>query len=205
MAITTLAELRTAVQNWTHRSSLSTDRIDEGITMGENRLRDDLKVRAMESQATVTVNAREVTLPTGYIGMRGRFYLTTDPITRLVFVSPEKYWDTYMSTQTDKPVAFTVERENFVFGPAPDTTYTGRALIFSMAALSASNVPTLFTNHPELWLSSSMVEIAKFLDNDRMELKWDGRYQVALAHVRKANIADRHPGPLVMRPDVPIL
>lgn len=57
MAITTYATLKTAVANWLSRSDL-TSRIPEGIALAENRLAQDLRVRAME--ATVDLVLKKV-------------------------------------------------------------------------------------------------------------------------------------------------
>lgn len=204
MTIASYAELQAAVLNWSHRSNLAAARVVEAITLGEERIRADLKVRAMESDATIAIvaNTRTVALPSGYQGMRGRLYLSTDPIALLEFVSPSQYWGTWGSSQSGQPKEFTIEADNFVFGPIPASAYTGKALIYSIAALSSLNVPTLFTNNPSLWLSASLVEIGKYLDNDRMQAKWEDRYQTAVNRVSKANTKDRHPGSLVMRPSV---
>ena len=200
MAISTYAELVTAVQNWTHRSSLDTTRIGEAIVNAENRIRKEIRCREMESDVSVSLvsGTRTANLPTGYVGMR-QLYLNTDPIQSLTYVTPEQYWATYMSSQTGQPVAYTIEAGTFVFGPIPDSAYTAKALIHALTAL-ASGVTTLFSNHPELYLYASLVEIAPYLGNTSRLPEWEGLYLRARETVMRSDRRDRHgAGVLTMR------
>lgn len=199
MTISTLAELRTAVQNWTHRSSLASARIDEFIANAEGRIRKELRVREMETDATVTINARAVSLPTGFIGVR-RFYISTDPIRILRFVGPDAYWSSWGSSRVGPPEEFTIEGDQWKFGPVPDTTtYTGKALCYALTSL-LTTVPTLFTNHPELYLYATLVESAPFLANSARLPEWEAMYQRVKATVEASDRKDRQSqGPLVMR------
>jgi len=199
MTISTLAELRAAVQNWTHRSSLASARIDEFIFNAEGRIRKEIRVREMETDATVTVSAQTASLPTGFIGMR-RFYLTTDPIALLKFVSPEDYWSSWGSSRTGQPQEFTIEGDLFKFGPTPDTTYTGKALCYALTSL-LTTVPTLFTNHPDLYLYATLVESAPYLANTARLGEWEALYQRSKATVERSDRRDRQSsGSLTMRP-----
>lgn len=202
MAITTLATLRTAVQNWTHRSSLSTDRIDEALTFAEARIARELRVRDMETDADVAIVAstRTAALPTNYRGLK-RIYLDTDPIQPLGYVSPETYWSTYMSTKVGPPVAYTIEAGNFVFGPIPDTSYTAKALSIGLAALTASVIPALFTNNPDLYLYGTLVHIAPFTGNSGRIAEWESLFTISRESIKRSDMRDRHPGILVMRPE----
>lgn len=199
MTITTHAELITAVQNWTHRASLASARIDEFIDLAESRIRKELRTRDMETESDVTVSARTAPLPTNYRGLR-RVYLDTSPAQEVRFVTPDYYWATWMSSTTGKPKDYTIEAGNFVFGPPPDTTYTAKVLGLGLAALTASVTPALFTTHPDLYLYGTLVESAPFLGNTARLPEWEGKYQVALSSARTSNIKDRFPGPLIRRP-----
>ena len=56
MALTTFAELKTAVANWLDRSDLD-DRIPEFIALAETRHRRDFKIRRMETRVTASTIA----------------------------------------------------------------------------------------------------------------------------------------------------
>lgn len=204
MAITSLATLRTAVQNWTHRSSLSTDRIDEALTFAEARMARELRVRDMESDASVSITSgtRTAALPTNYRGLK-RIYLDTSPIASLEYVTPENYWRKWMSSTTGQPVAYTIEAENFVFGPVPESAYTAKVLSLGLAALTGSVVPALLTNNPDLYLYGTLVHVAPFTGNSRRIAEWNGLYESASNSVKASDLKDRHgAGVLVMRPEI---
>jgi hypothetical protein len=81
-----------------------------------------LRIRAMESSADVAVSGQTASLPAGYLQAR-RFYLNSAPIQELGYVVPDLFWRTYISVCPGRPGRFTVEGENFVFGPTPDAAY----------------------------------------------------------------------------------
>ena len=188
MAITSYAELKTAIANNLHRSDLVAGRVIEFITLGENRLRDDLRVREMEVSANITVDAQEVALPTGFIGVR-RFYLNSSPITSLTFASPDAFWRMFLSSQTSLPTHYTIEAENFVFGPAPDISYTGKILYHALTGLNVTDPSALLTANPNLYLYASMLEAGVFLGNDALAQKYGLLYREAL---ESKKTSDRH-------------
>jgi hypothetical protein len=200
MTISTLAEFQTAIQNETHRSSLSTSIINEKLAFAESRIGRELRVRDMETDASVSIvsGTRTAALPTNYRGLK-RIYLNTDPIQVINYVTPETYWSTYMSSQTGKPVAYTIEAGNFVFGPIPDSNYTAMALSLGLAALTGSVVPALFTNNPDLYLWATLVALSSYLGQSGRAGEWEGHYTIAKESVKRSDLRDRHPGILQMR------
>jgi len=168
MTIATCADLKAAAATYMARSDL-TSRIPEWIANTETRIAygsrepnficEPLRVRAMETSADVTINAQTAALPTRYLQSR-RFYLNSSPIQELGYVVPDVFWRTYISSDTARPTRFTVEGENFVFGPIPDATYTGKILYYQkFAGLSADgDTNWLLTNAPGVYLSGVLAE-----------------------------------------------
>jgi hypothetical protein len=115
--ITTYGELKTAIANWLDDDNL-TSRIPEFVSLCEDRIAQNIRIRLMETSADLTINAQEVSLPTGYLGHR-RLYLLGNPVRILNYETPDNFWQSYMSTDTAKPVAFTVEGRQFRFRPRP--------------------------------------------------------------------------------------
>ena len=89
MAISTYAELKTAIASWLDRSDL-TDVIPDFITLAETRHKRDFKIRRMETRVTANTIAdtEYYTLPDNYIAMRN-IKLNTDTKTPLEFLTPE--------------------------------------------------------------------------------------------------------------------
>lgn len=204
MAISTYSELQDAMDNWLRRT-ITDARAQEMITLLESKLRRRLRVREMESTPALTVNDQEIALPSGFVGVR-RLYLATDPITRLEYLPPARFWAKYVSSQTGKPLAYTIEGGNYVFGPDPDSSYTGRQLIYALTALSASNTPTLFTNHPDIYLYGALLESEAFFGvNEELHPLWRERFELAMNECIMSSAKDRAAGDvLVAHPDMVI-
>ena len=204
MAITTYAELQTAIQNlFDDTAELASARVQEHITLAEAMIRRELRCREMEDTTDLTISAQTVALPTNFLGVR-RLYLNTDPKQRLEYLAPENFWIRYLATETGDPEAFTIEGGNFIFGPSPDATYTGKLLFWEwVGALSASNTPTLFTNHPDLYLYASAMHSADYLEDNGKVLKYAAAAKDIMESIMRADDRDRFSqGPLVALSDV---
>jgi hypothetical protein len=197
--ITTYGELKTAIANWLDDDNL-TSRIPEFISLCEDRIAQNIRIRLMETSADLTINAQEVSLPTGYLGHR-RLYLSGNPVRMLNYETPDNFWQSYMSTDTAKPVAFTVEGDNFVFGPAPDTTYTGKILYYKrLTAFSDdADTNTLLTTARGLYLYGSLIEAATYLEDDVSILKWSALFDDLIDKVMTNDKRDRASGVIRMR------
>lgn len=201
MAITTYAELQTAIANWLHRADL-TSIIPDFITLGEKKINRRLRVREMETESSVTLSAgtRTASLPTDYMETR-RIYLDSSPIRDLEYVTPNDYWDRYFSTDTGKPVAYTVEGNNFLFGPIPDSGYTAKVLHYATPSALSASAHSLFTSNPDLYLFAALCEAEPYTVNDKRLPVWKLKFEESLAEVEKQSSRDRHSGFLVMRDD----
>lgn len=202
MTLASYSDLAAAADNFLHRTNVAA-RVQELVTLAELDLRRDLRVREMESAVDVTIDAQTETLPTGYVGMR-RFYLNTSPIQELRYMPPDSFWVRNVSITTGQPTTFTVEGENFVFGPSPDATYTGKALIWALTAFTAASaVPSLFTNHPDLYLYGVLLKSQVLFGPNAMAGVWQERYDKAIFAVKASSVRDRSGGgPLRLYPAV---
>ena len=206
MAISTYAELQTAVGNYLERDDLSS-RTTEFIKLAEDRVAMTLRIRAMETSADLSISSRTTTLPTRYVEMR-RVYIDDDPRRRIQFISSIEFWLRNMSSQTGAPQFYTIEGEDFVVGPAPDQTYTGKMLYYQrFATLSGgSDTNWILTNASGLLLYGAMLEAVLYLEDDARILTWAGVWEDLVERVEKMDKRDRHSGDaLVARSDVPIL
>ena len=199
MSISTFAELKTALANFSNRSDL-TSRIPEFVTLAETRIfygsqeapfiSEPLRVRAMETSADITISAQTAALPTRYLGLR-RQYISGDTGRKIGFMAPDAFWDKYAGPAwSSTPVDFTVEGENLVFGPSPDGTYTGKCLYWQkFAALSAdADYNWLLTNAPGAYLQGALIELYDYLKD------WEAKGQAhnAFAGIINAlNLADK--------------
>lgn len=199
MAISTYAELQTAVANWLNRSDL-TSRVPEFISLAESRIARKLRIREMETESDVTVVAgtRTAAVPTGFREIR-RVYLNSSPVTELEYMTPQDYWSRYASVNTGKPVVFTVEGTNLVFGPVPDSGYTAKVLHYKALDALATSAHGVFTANPDVYLYGSLVAAEPFLKNDKRVGLWKSMFDESMMELEAQNA--RHAGQLVMRDD----
>jgi hypothetical protein len=199
MALTTYAELQTALADTIHRADL-TSHIPDFIKLCESRVARKLRNRAMQNEADISITGgtRTAALPTGFLEAR-RFYLNSSPISPLEYISSDDYWKRYLSSNTAKPSVFTIEGTNLVLGPIPDASYTGKLLFYkALDALSATAHGT-FTANPDLYLYGSLAAGEVFLKNDKRFPLWKGMYEEILKELNDQDA--RQPGTMRMRDD----
>lgn len=203
MAITTYAELKSAVRDWLGRTNDTTQltdaRVDDVIRLAEADIYERLRVREMETSADITINAQTVALPAGVVGWR-RLYLAASPIVELDYMAPPQFWGRFADGSTGKPWAFTLEGDNVVFGPAPDATYTGKMLFYKRLDALSGAVNALFTRQPDLWLYGALAHAAQFTRDEAEAGTWRQAFATALDRAETSNERARWGGaPLVMR------
>lgn len=205
MAIATYADLKAAVANYLNRANL-TARVPEFIAAAERRIAygdrsnpsvpvEPLRIRAMETSADVAISGQTAALPSGYLQSR-RFYINTNPIGELGYIVPDLFWKTYISSDTGQPRRFTVEGENFVFGPIPDGSYTGKVLYYQkFTALSADgDTNWLLTNAPNIYLDGALTEAYAFTrQNDEM-VKRGAMFSGGINALNLSDKSDRYSG-----------
>ena len=179
MAITQYSELVTAIQNWAARTdSTISNRVDEFITLAEDRLfygdnsivdakgnpLEPLRVRAMETTEDLTINSQSTALPTGFLSHRS-LYLDTSEKGDLPYFPPDRFWQSGAAqSTTGEPQIYTIEGDNIVVAPSPDTPYTGKLLCYKkLTGLSSGNTTNwLITNSPGTYLAATMLELSEF-------------------------------------------
>ena len=199
MAISTYQELLDAIENHLDRSDLDS-RIPEFVSIAEAKIARKLRITEMETEADVTMTGgtRTVALPTGFREVR-RMYLNSSPVALLEYMTPQDYWLRNTSTQNGKPVCFTVEGANFLFGPIPDSAYVAKCLYYKgLAALSAS-AHGVFTANPDLYLYGSLLAAEAYIKNDKRLGVWKSQFDEILNDLDTQS--RKHQGPLRMRDD----
>lgn len=198
MAISTYAELQTAVASWLNRSDL-TDRIPDFITLAESGLNRRLRLRVMtqETSLSTTISSRTVPLPTAFIEPLVLWRLETDRYP-MVCRLPEMM---AISTTEGRPEYWAVD-ETLVFERPCDAVYS---LIFryvkGFALSDSATTNWLLTNHPDVYLFATLVEAAPYLRDDNLLAVWSARFEKALSEVMEKESRSRSLAPLTT--DVP--
>lgn len=213
MSISTYAELKTALSNFSDRADL-TARLGEFVTLADTRIfygsqeapfiSEPLRIRAMETSTDLTINAQTVALPTRFLGLR-RQYISGDSGSKIGLLSPDAFWGKYSGAQAPSvPKDFTIEGENFVFGPSPDATYTGKCLHWAkFAALSAdSDTNWLLTNAPAAYLQGALIELYDYLKDWEAKTNAHKAFAGVMNALNNADKTDRFAGSWVGKTDI---
>jgi hypothetical protein len=197
MAISTYAELQTAIGNWLGRPGDANvgPIIPDWIALCELRFNRDLRIRAMEDRATAVVSGTYVALPDGFLAMRN-FQLNTDPVTALDLVSPELIDRVAAGSTVGRPRLFAILNDEIQLAPAPDGAYAAEMAYWKrFAALSpTASSNWLLTNAPDVYLFGSLVEAAAYLGDDQHLGQWEDRYQGAIRRLQHADDAGKWSG-----------
>jgi hypothetical protein len=193
MAITTYDELKTAIQNYLDRDDLDEDEL---IDLAEARHQRDIRIREMITRDSITVDSRQISLPSGFLEML-QIRLLTDPVTVLEEVNIHEMTRIRVET-TGKPKWF-VEQNEIEFDKSPDDSYSGEILFYkAFTALSdADTSNALLTRAPDAYLYASLLAAEPFIFNDERLPLWEKLYTSARDRL---NAVDRkRAGPLVSR------
>lgn len=160
MAISTFAELSTAMTNWLHRDDL-TSRIPEFIDMGEAYLNRKLRVKEMEASATITPSAtvRYVALPTGFMELLS---FTDDEGEPLTSVSAEELERLAYGIGTGRPYYYRIS-SRIDFEAVADQAYSFTMRYLKRLDLATDLTNSVLTNHPDCYLYASLMQASPFL------------------------------------------
>lgn len=200
MAISTYAELQTAVGNWLNRDDLSS-RIPEFISLAEARFNRVIRAPDMVTRDDAfTVGSQYESLPDDFSELI-RISIDGSPPRALEYLTPEEMAEKrekYHSSQ--KPGYVTVAGGNFEFLPTPDSSYTGTLLYYDkIDGLDTTDPNWLLTNHPDIYLFGSLVEAEPYVMNDERVPLWEARLQKALDELDIYNDRKRTGPTLVAR------
>jgi hypothetical protein len=202
MSLSTYSDLQTSIANYLARSDL-TSQIPDFITLAENRLRRELRVRQMlKSVTTATVSGdATVEVPSDFLEIRD-FVVMTNPIQPMSYSSPSALSNDPRTSEVGVPKSYTILAAEFQLAPAPDGIYTLKLLYYSAPAyLSSSNTTNVFLNiAPDALLYASLIEAEPYLMNDARINTWGTMYDRAISSLTRSDENTQYSGvPLAMK------
>lgn len=216
MTISTYAELKTALENWSARTDADvTDREDEFIDLTESMLYfgaqdpftgqmiPPLRNSNMQTSTDLTVSSQTAAKPSDYLEAI-RLYISGSPNRDLTYLTPDQFWSRSGSSTSSKPFYYTIEGDNFVFGPSPDASYTGKLLYYAkFADLDGTDTTNwLITNYPNVYLYGSLFHLFLFTKDDAEAQKFLSLYRSTLKGLTEQQERERVSGSvLTIRPD----
>lgn len=201
MSIASYSELQTAVASYLARTDL-TSQITDFIRFAELRLRRELRIRQMLKSVTTTTTSGDSTveLPSDFLEIRD-FIVSTNPVQPLTYSSPSAFSRNARTTESGKPLDYTILASEFQLAPIPDSAYTVKLLYYSAPEfLSDTNSSNVFmANAPDALLYASLLEAEPFLMNDARINTWGTMYDRAISTLTKSDESSQYSGvPLSM-------
>lgn len=201
MAITTYAQLQTAIAGWLHRDDLTTT-IPDFITLAEARLNDMLLLKNMETESTLTgvVSQNYVALPTGFVSPICLWIIVDGERLKLDPALPQEL---PYDTSATQPKYWAIDGENIRFDCPLGSAYSIPLRYIKASNLSDSNTTNaLLTKRPDIYLSGAIVEAARYMRSVDLFNTWEPKFVQATNELKAADSRNRSIVPL--RTDVPI-
>lgn len=189
------------VASWLHRTDLAAQ-IPNFIVMAEMRIKTLLEPRIHEAVSVIETvpGAASVALPDLLLHTRSLSIPNVAPA--LEYVTPDQYNQQYDTGQSGQPRYYTTVGNVAYFGPTPDAVYavTCNYRAEALALSEANPTNTLLATWPNVYLFGTLVEAADWSGDDASLLKWQAKFQAAIAAI---NAQDWHfAGPMCVRSDV---
>ena len=201
MSLATYSDLKTTVANYLARTDLTTQ-IPDFIRFAELRLRRELRIRQMLKTVTTTTTGGDptVALPSDFLEARD-FYVSTNPIQPLTYASPAIFSRNTNTTQSGKPLNYTILASEFKLSPTPDSNYTLEMLYFAAPVFMDDTVSSnaFMANAPDALLYAALLEAEPYLMNDARINTWGSLYERTITNLIKSDEASQYSGvPLSM-------
>jgi len=201
MAFTNYTDLKATVADYLARTDL-TAQIPDFITLAENRLRRDLRLRQMIKVVTTTTTASDstVALPSDFLEMRD-IHIETNPIQTVIYQNPSNFFRNSNVTVGGMPSYYTVTGSEFQFAPIPDSAYTLKMIYYAAPTYLSSSVSSnvFLATCPDLLLYASLGEAEPYLMNDARVATWAALYDKGLTSLTISDDAGEQPSsPMVI-------
>jgi len=202
-AFTTYTDLQATLADYLARTDL-TSQIPTFVTLAENRLRRDVRIRQMIKVVTASTAASDptVSLPSDFLEMRD-LHIESSPIQTLVYQNPSNFFRNTKASTSDSgaPKFYTIMGSEFQFAPIPDSIYTLKMVYYASPSYLSSTVSSnnFLAYCPDLLLYAALGEAEPYLMNDARVQTWASLYDRGLASLTASNdSADNPSAPLVI-------
>ncbi len=179
MAITTYAELLTAVADWSHRSDL-TSVIPDFVTLAEARINDALTIKTMETETTLTgtIGVDYIALPAGFVSPIAMWVIVDSYRNPLTAALPQDFDG---GPTNSIPEYFAIDGVNVLFDCHLSAAYTFPLRYIKQSNLSASNTTNdVLTKRPDIYLAGAMAECGRYTRDAEMFSTWEPKFLAAL-------------------------
>lgn len=177
--MTTRADLLADVLDWSGHA-FTTTRQNSILRVAEANIGRDVRINAMlTTDGAFSISAATETAPTGILEVK-RFRLSGTQ-NYLSYRAPNAFYDDVRYDQTGTPEIFTIEGGNFVFAPAPTSTFTGLlSYLKRFEALTAdADTNDLLIYNYDIYLFACLAAAFSFAEDDEQAKKYMALYSSA--------------------------
>ena len=196
MALANYTDLQASVANWSHRSDLGA-LIPDFVTMAESRISRDLRLRKQITSTTLTTTGGvdSVAIPADWLEFEN-LSITAGGIQRQLVYVPIEHMDTkYDNAFIGMPAVYTIEGDNVLFAPTPDSAYDVAAVYYArFPSLITAGTNWLMANHPNIYLFAVLVEVYHYTQNPEQIQAYTARYAVELKQLQDQDDRATHSG-----------
>ena len=182
MAITTYAELQSAITDFLNRDDLDA-KAPTFISLAESNLSRDIRHWRQEKRSTAEIDTQYSAIPADFLEAV-RFYITSGDTRPLELISQAEMLDRkYNNLNTSgQPAYYAITAGEIEVYPVPDGTYTAELYYMAnLPALSDSNTSNwLLQYYPDAYLYGSLIHSAPYLKDDARLQIWAALYQSAI-------------------------
>jgi len=201
MTISTYAELKTAISNWTDDAEIAYYLADF-ISLAESTLKHDEKTRFLAGEIRATAStvaaSQYLAVPTGFQRIK-RMHIVGSPQTNIDIVS-RTVLDDHYSSSTGTPSYVAVVGDEFEFNRIPDSIYTVEIVSDKFTALSDSNTTNeIFPAYVDLYLYGALIHAAIFVKDTDLYTMAEREYSKAITNAKNADKSARYAGRLKAR------
>jgi hypothetical protein len=187
--MTDYSSLKSTIASYLGRSDL-TAQIPDFIQLAEERLRRELRTRQMlvVARADTTAGDETVGLPTDFLEMRD-VHLRTTPASSITYLSPNSFYAIARTTDSGKPLNYTILASEIQFAPIPDDAYSIQMLYYGKPQLlTDTNITNVFmSNYPDALLYAALGEAEPYLMNDARLQTWAALYDRSITAISTAD------------------
>lgn len=178
MAISTYAELKSAVADWLNRSDL-TSAIANFVSLAEAQINRDERLHATDgvTRDTLTVSSQFTALPTDYLKFLS-VNVSGDRDYPLDLVSMYEIDEIRGCQASGIPRAYCIVGPDLEIAPVPsEATDLEIAYQAKIPALTdAATTNWLLTSHPDIYLYATLMQSAPYLHEDERVAVWASMY-----------------------------
>lgn len=190
MSISTLAELKTALNNWSKRSDLASY-AEDLIMLGEKWIFRNVRAREMETALSGTIASGVLAVPTAFRALK-HARIDASPNVVLQIKPAQWIYENYPTRSNGgTPKFIAVDGSNFIFGPYPSNLSVAGTYYAALTSVITS-ANALFLAHPDLYLFAALSELEPFLKNDKRVSLWMGKRDEIKNDINKEAMQGRY-------------